>query len=115
MIPLIDTLLVARRERNRKRELDLAPCQLSRELEPDRTEDPQHVAVVGKDLRDDPFDSLSSGERGELLDEPGADTPSLVRIRNREGCFRDRRIAQPLVVGDRDDAFCAVLEKRTEK
>jgi hypothetical protein len=100
---------------DRKVDLDLAAGELAAELEADRLEDAEHGPVVGEDFRDEPLDPDPRREPGELLDEPGADSPALELVCDREGCLGERRLAQPHVVGDGHDALAGFARDRAEQ
>ena len=115
MVALVDPLAVALCRGDRELHLELAAFELARELETGRLEDAQHVAVVRQHLRDEALDSLLGGTGGELLEQPRADPAALVVVGDRERRFRDGRVAEAHVVGDRDDALGAVDLERPEQ
>jgi len=78
VVALRHALLEVLRALDREGDLHLPTLQLTRELEPQRLEDPQHLAVVGDDLRDEALDSVPGRTCGELLDEPRPD-PALLK------------------------------------
>ena len=114
MVTLRDARLVAIGCADRELDFDLAALQLARQLEPERLEDAEHVAVVREHECDEALDASRCRPLGKLLDESSSDPATLIRVCNGEGRLGDRRLAQADVAPDRDDALPAVLRERPE-
>ena len=67
---------------------------------------------LGQHLRDEPLDAALGGERGEALEQPGADAAPLEGVADGEGDLGGRRVPQARVVRERDDAPLEAADER---
>ena len=103
VVALLDSLAIPLGRSDRELHLELAALELARQLEADRLEDAEHVAVLRHHLRDEALDPDPRRTVGQPLEETRPDSAPLVGIGDREGGLRDRRIAKPHVARDGDD------------
>jgi hypothetical protein len=115
VVALVDTRLEALGRGDGEPHLDLAARELAGQLEPDRLEHAEHVAVVGEHLREEGLDSDRRRPARELLEEPGPDPTALELVGDAERGLGDGRVAEALVARDRDDLLAVTLREGPEQ
>ena len=111
MVALVPGSHITLRRRDREADLELAAVELSGHLEPCTVEDAEHRPVLRQHFGDEALDARLGSPQRKLLEQARADSPTLVLVRNGEGRLRGALVAQPHVLGDRDDAAVELADQ----
>ena len=115
VVALLDPLAIPLGRGDRELHLELAALELARQLEAGGLEDAEHVAIVRHHLRDEALDTDLRRPVGEALEEPCPDSTPLMGVGDREGSFRNRRVAKPHVARNRHDLLAGVRAQGPEQ
>ena len=105
MVSLLDVAAVGVRRLDREGDLEGSAVERARHAEARVLEDAHHRRVVAHHLRDEALDPNRGRALRELLEHACADPASLLVIGDGERDLRRRRVAQPRVARQRDDAL----------
>ena len=117
MVALLDACAEPIGRGDREADFDFAAAERARLLEARVTEDGEHRGVVGQHLGDEAFDAGLRGTRRELLEEARRRAAALQLVGDGEGDLSCRGVAQPRVLGERDDSLvaCSVGEQADQR
>ena len=112
VVPFRDAIAVEVRRGDREANLDRAAVELAHDVEAGVAEDEQHRTVLRQHLGDELLDPCLRRERDEALEQAGADSATLVLVVDGERDLGGAAVAQPRVVGERDDASVETSDQR---
>jgi hypothetical protein len=111
VVALVDTLPIALRRCDREADFELTVFKLSGHLEAGALENAEHRPVLRHHLCDEALDALLRREHGEPLEQAGPDPAPLELVRDRERSLGGTLVAEPHVLGDRDDAIVELTDQ----
>src|SRR5918995_3469333 len=113
VVAALDALAIALGGRDRERQLDLTPGDVSSDGETDGLEDPEHLPIVREHLRHEALDAERACAGRELLEQPRADAAALVVVGHGERHLRGLRVTKPREVRDGHDAVVDAADECT--